>query len=308
MLAWWLGYVVSYVTGYAMSGGGHDAWRWILASSTVPSLIVLLLRIGMPESPRWLLSTGRAAEAQAVVDRHIGPGYALEEMRDPADSRPRLRQLFGGGYGRLVAFVSLFWALQSAPSFAIHTLQAQLLTSLHVRDPLLATMVIIALALLGIVPTTLGLVNTIGRRRLLIGTFVISAIPLALIGVLPASPAWLVITAFVVYTISEAAGSGLQFVYPNELFPTAVRGTAVGFGCAMSRLGAAVSTFLMPLGYTYLGPKDTMLITAVMLVAGALVSYAWAPETRGLSLAEASALGAGSARASPAPANAVTGA
>jgi MFS transporter, putative metabolite transport protein len=291
VLAWWLGYIVSFLAGYAMSGASGDAWRWILASSAVPSLLVLLLRIGMPESPRWLLSVGRAQQAQAVLDRHIGPGYALEEILEPEVPGPRLRQLFTGGYGRLVAFVSIFWALQSAPSFAIHTLQSQLLTSLHVRGPLLATLIIIALALLGIGPTALGLVNMIGRRRLLIGTFVISAAPLALIGVLPVSPAWLVILAFIVYTISEAAGSGLQFVYPNELFPTSVRGTAVGFACAMSRLGAAVSTFLMPLGYTYLGPKNTMLITAAMLAIGALVSLAWAPETRGLSLAQASGLG-----------------
>ena len=308
VLAWWLGYVVSYVAAYAMSGGGPDAWRWILASSAIPSVIVLVLRIGMPESPRWLLSVGRKAEAQAVVDQYVGPDYVLEEIRAPGESRPGLGQLFKGGYGRLVAFISLFWALQSAPSFAIHTLQAQLLTSLHVRDPLLSTIVIIALALLGIVPTTLGLVNTIGRRKLLIGTFVISAVPLAFIGILPVSPAWLVITAFVVYTVSEAAGSGLQFVYPNELFPTHIRGTAVGFGCAMSRLGAAVSTFLMPLGYTYLGPRETMLITAAMLIAGALISYVLAPETRDLSLAEASAIGADNGLSAVAtPINAVTG-
>ena len=48
------------------------AWRWLLASGTVPALLVLILRIGTPESPRWLISKGRLDEARAIAARYLG--------------------------------------------------------------------------------------------------------------------------------------------------------------------------------------------------------------------------------------------
>jgi putative MFS transporter len=52
---------------------GEGSWRWMLATSAVPGLIILLMRIGTPESPRWLISKGRLKEADAVVKRIFGP-------------------------------------------------------------------------------------------------------------------------------------------------------------------------------------------------------------------------------------------
>jgi MFS transporter, putative metabolite transport protein len=56
--AWALGALVAYLVGYAMLGLGDDAWRWMLATPAIPGLLTLLLRLGTPESPRWLLSKG----------------------------------------------------------------------------------------------------------------------------------------------------------------------------------------------------------------------------------------------------------
>ena len=191
----------------------------------------------------------------------------------------------------MTLFVSLFWLLQVAPSFAIHTLQPQLLMMLHVKNPFLATLVITSLSLVGIIPSALLLINHLGRRRLLIGTFVLMALPLGIIGFAPNSPAWLIIVAFTVFTIAESGGSALQYVYPNEVFPTAIRATAMGFATAMSRVGAAISTFLLPIGYSTIGAGPSMLVLCALIVLGLWVAIMWAPETKGLTLAEASALG-----------------
>jgi MFS transporter, putative metabolite transport protein len=286
---WWIGYVASFVIGYLLVGQGGDIWRWMLASSAVPSVIVLLLRLGVPESPRWLASVGRHDEAQVIIDRYIGEGFALSEPELDTRTGSKLAQIFSGNYGKRTIFVSLFWFLQVAPSFAIHTLQPQLLTSLHVKNPFLATLVITSLSLVGIIPTALYLVNALGRRRLLIGTFVLMALPLGIIGIAPASPAWLIVLGFTVFTISESAGSALQYVYPNEIFPTQIRATAMGFATAISRIGAAVSTFLLPVGYSTIGAGPSMLILCALIILGLLVAVVWAPETKGLTLAEASA-------------------
>ncbi len=64
---WTVGFVAAYVTGYFMQGLGPEAWRWMLASSAIPAALVLLMRLGTPESPRWLLSKGRVEEARRVV-------------------------------------------------------------------------------------------------------------------------------------------------------------------------------------------------------------------------------------------------
>ena len=289
--SWWIGYVASFVVGYLLVGYGGEVWRWMLASSAVPSLIVLLLRLGVPKSPRWLASVGRVAEAQAIVDRHIGEGFEVSEPEHDAEGRSKFGQIFHGGYGKLTLFVSLFWLLQVAPSFAIHTLQPQLLMMLHVKNPFLATLVITSLSLVGIIPSALLLINHLGRRRLLIGTFVLMALPLGIIGFAPDSPAWLIIVAFTVFTIAESGGSALQYVYPNEVFPTAIRATAMGFATAMSRVGAAISTFLLPIGYSTIGAGPSMLVLCALIVLGLWVAIMWAPETKGLTLAEASALG-----------------
>jgi MFS transporter, putative metabolite transport protein len=63
---WTIGYVAASVLGIYYADATPDAWRWLLASAGVPALAVLVARIGTPESPRWLQSKGRIAEANAT--------------------------------------------------------------------------------------------------------------------------------------------------------------------------------------------------------------------------------------------------
>ena len=69
-----------------------------------------------------------------------------------------------------------------------------------------------------------------------------------------------------------------------------MRGSAVGLASSLSRIGAAVGTYLVPQALTHLGIGTTMIVAAVITLVGAVVSVAWAPETRGLTLGESSAL------------------
>jgi hypothetical protein len=54
--------------------------------------------------------------------------------------------------------------------------------------------------------------------------------------------------------------------------------------------GAAIGTYLVPKALDHLGIGTTMIIAAVITLIGAVVSLAWAPETRGLTLGETAAL------------------
>jgi putative MFS transporter len=59
---------------------------------------------------------------------------------------------------------------------------------------------------------------------------------------------------------------------------------------SLSRIGAAIGTYLVPEALFHIGIGPTMIIAAVITLIGAGVSVAWAPETRGLTLGESAAL------------------
>jgi len=281
ILSWWVGYTASYVVGYGLSFLPALPWQIMLASSAVPSLILFCLRLGLPESPRWLVQQGRNEVARTVLRTHLQTDI-LPEIE--AQEQLSLLRIIRSPYRGALAFVSTFWILQSAPGFAIHTLQAQLLSQYHVQNALLGSLCITGLTILGILPVSLGLINLFGRRALLIGTFAISMTGLLLLGISPHPTGWMIFAGFILYSVSEAAGSGLQFVYPNELFPTAIRASAVGMACSFSRLGAALGTFLLPMGYARFGMQPMMLVAAGFMLGGLLLSWIWAPETRNTSL------------------------
>lgn len=283
ILAWWVGYTASYAVGYGLSFFPDISWRIMLVSSAVPSIVLFCLRMGLPESPRWLVQQGRTEDAKNIIRE-----YLKADILPSAEHQGQLSllQIIRSPYRGALVFVSAFWILQSAPGFAIHTLQAQLLHQYHVQNALLGSLCITGLTILGILPVTLGLINLMGRRLLLIGTFAISMLGLLLLGISATPASWMIFSGFILYSVSEAAGSGLQFVYPNELFPTAIRASAVGMACSFSRLGAALGTFLLPLGYTQFGMQPMMLIAASFMLAGLLISWMWAPETKNASLGE----------------------
>ncbi|MEU9779490.1 MFS transporter [Streptomyces phaeochromogenes] len=294
VLAWWVGYGVSYWVGWALTGLGDDSWRWMLASGTVPALIFLFMRAGIPESPRWLASRGRMDEAKAVVRKHLGQEVSDEELLAEGRQEQRggsglgnLVEIFKRGYTIPVVFCSVFWICQVAPAFAVRSFQPQMLSAFGVGGTYGASALITTIAVAGI---GLGLVvvNRIGRRSLLISSFVCINVSLIALAVLPLHWAFMVVALFAAFQFFEAAGSGLQFVYPSELFPTDLRATGVGIATAMSRVGSASSTFLLPIAAEDLGVRGTLGIAVAITLVGLVVSYFLAPETKDLGLTEAS--------------------
>lgn len=96
--------------------------------------------------------------------------------------------------------------------------------------------------MLGCIPPMLWL-NTAGRRPLLIGSFAMMTLALAVLGLIPDMGIWLVVMAFAVYAFFSGGPGNLQWLYPNELFPTDIRASAVGVIMSLSRIGTIVSTW-----------------------------------------------------------------
>jgi putative MFS transporter len=91
------------------------------------------------------------------------------------------------------------------------------------------------------------------------------------------------------FALVSSALSALDTVYPSEMFPTSIRATATGICVAFSRIGAAVGTFLLPIGMSAYGVYTVTLVAAGVVAAGLWISVIWAPETRGLTLTAAGA-------------------
>lgn len=282
---WTIGYVAASFSGHYLITQGPDAWRWLLASSALPALLIFLARIGTPESPRWLMGKGRREQAMAIVHRYFGPNVLLIDEA-PVASRQRFMSLFGPRYRRRTAFNSLFFVCLVIPYFAIYTFLPSILTAMHLDQSFATDLLLNALLIVGAV---LGIVLTAvcSRRGFLIGAFVFLAACLALMSLIPMDYRMVIIALFAAFTLMMSAVSNLVGVFPAESFPTEVRSMGVGFATSMSRLGSAIGTALLPLSIVHLGMQFTVGILALVLVAGAIISMVWAPETKGLTLVDA---------------------
>ncbi len=288
-VVWTIGYVMANVLGMAYGDSVPDAWRWLLASAGVPALIVLLLRIGTPESPRWLQGKGRAKEADAIVLKHFGPNVMLdaEGISSTIHARHGYSRLFQTDLIRRTLFNCGFFVSLEIPYFAIYTFLPGILKVIGLHDNFGADLLLNAVLVVGAV---LGIVLTIKlpRRHFLIGSFAITCAMLMTMSVLPPGATLAMIVAFAVFTLTMSAFSNLVGVFPPECFPTEVRASGVGLAIACSRLGSAAGTFLLPLGIAGIGFHYTMMVLAGVLLIGMIVSIAWAPETRNLTLRAAS--------------------
>jgi MFS transporter, putative metabolite transport protein len=287
---WFVGAAVAYIVGQALLQS-PDGWRWMLASAALPAFVIVLLRLGTPESPRWLLKQGRDDEANEVLHEVFGPDATVADLPEEVRENLNVGALIRSGYGKRMVFISIFWTCSIVPLFAIYAFGPKILGALGLTGSLgnYGSAFITVMFCLGCV-AALILVDRIGRRPLIIHSFVWAGLSLLLLGAFPAAAAWIILVLFAAYAIFIGGTQILQWIYPNELFPTEVRGSAVGLASSLSRIGAAIGTYLVPKALTYLGIGPTMIIAAVITLVGAIVSLAWAPETRGLTLGESSAL------------------
>lgn len=265
---------------------GDNAWRWMLSSAAVFALGTLFMRLGTPESPRWLVNKGRVEEADAAIKQVFGPGYGVADLGEPEPSvKATFTSVFKPPYLTRTLFVSLFWMCQVIPLLSIYSFSFDILEKVGLNGNG-AEIFLAALFVAGGIPG-LFLVDKIGRKALLVYTFLGIGVIWGVAGLIPGLPFVLVFGAICAFALLSGASNFLEIVYPNELFPTEVRATAVGIGTAASRIGAAVAVYLMPFALDK-GVNWVLLAGAAISFVGLAVTLAWGVETAGRSLSEAS--------------------
>jgi putative MFS transporter len=285
-LMWATGYASAYFAGFALDGLGPNSWRWMLVSSAIPCFLVLPIRATVPETPMWLTLQGRLEEAARIVRERFGEAVAPPSL--PAAPRSSARQgkwldLFSPAWRRCTAVACVFFTCLVIPYFAVGTFVAQVMSAMNIESGYVGGLIYNA-SLLGGAVCGLLIVDRVSRRAFLIGGFWLAAIAtltLTLWDPLPVVPMTLL---FAVFAGVLSAASNLVYVYLPELFPTTLRASGIGLASAVSRIGSAVSTFLLPVVVARYGVHAALAACVAVLAVGAVLCQVWAPETRDLRL------------------------
>ncbi|AZO09194.1 MFS transporter [Mesorhizobium sp. M3A.F.Ca.ET.080.04.2.1] len=287
-VAWYFGFMVGYTAGYILNLPAPLPWRFIIGTSTFIAAVLFVARLGLPESPRWLWSKGRKDEARAIAHKYLESAEDMADMEKEHVRQGRSMDLFSTKYWRMTVFVSWFWFCVVMPYFAIATFADSVLEKYGLNGGLAGGVGLSMVAMVGCA-VTVAMIDKAGRRLFTVPPQWITMAVFLIIGLWSGAPSALVLGLFLVFSFLNAMNGVLTSIYPGEVFPTEIRGVGTGFAAAVSRIGAGMGTFLLPLGVEQFGVSTVMLIAAAVVFSGAWVSQLWAPETKGKSLSEIAA-------------------
>ena len=244
---WAVGTLIVALAAWAASVAGvADTWRYIFAVTAVPALLGLTLRFFVPESPLYLLRTGRAGEAKVIVNRMLalhGKAPLLPEDQIVASSQVA-EGIFSDELRRRSVLILTIWFLVSVSYYGVFTWMPAKLASDgfgFVRG--YGFLVFVALAQIpGYVLAAYG-VEAWGRRPTLIGFCLLSALGCLLFVVSPDD--MLIGASLLVMSFALLGTWGALYAYTPELYPTASRATGMGTAGAMARLGGLLAPSLM---------------------------------------------------------------
>lgn len=279
-VAWAAGYACAFIVGVLLSNVQAHSWRWMLAAAAVPSLLVLPLRLGVPESPLWLAQHGRSDEAARIVRERIGADVQPPPAVTPLPrTQGRWAELLSPAWRRRTLVACIFFVCQVIPYFAMGTFVSRVLAALQVRNEHLGGVFYNVSLVAGAVGGIL-IVDHLTRRQFLVGGFVLTAGAMLVLTLADSPPAAVTIALFALFAGVLSASTNLVYVYLPELFSTDLRASGIGMAIAASRIGSAVSTFLMPLVVARYGVHAALGACVAVLAFGGVACYLWAPETR----------------------------
>lgn len=278
LVTWTIGYVISYVVGVLMNNMGITSWRLILCSAAIPVSVAYLLRIGTPESPAWLAKNGRVEEALDLIHKYIGSNYGLPAEKGEKASISWFR-LFSPELWRNTVVGGVFFAGQVLPFYAVSLFLPQVMTNLHIENPYFSGVLYNVCTMAGVLFGTYWLADRIGRRTYLVSTFFVITGILAVMFFWRSMPATIGLITICALSLALAVSIVIEFSYPPELFPTEIRGSGVGLTVALSRVGAASGTFLLPVVVEHFGVYTALAGCAGVTLFSGIICHMWAPET-----------------------------
>ena len=295
------GMILVYFVNWAIASQGNDdylhrvGWRWMFASEAIPSLAFLLLLIGVPDSPRWLVMKGRDIEARAVLRRLPDETAAVVLLLAIEASLKRKDDgLFA--FGSLVIVVGILLSIFqqfvgiNAVLYYAPLMFANMGASTHTA--LLQTIIVGAANVLFTVVAMLT-VDRLGRKPLLIVGAVIMAVSMLTLGALFSAHRMgaLSLCMVILYIAGFALSWGpIVWVMLSEIFPNSIKARGMAIAVAVQWLAnLAVSwSFKVLDGNSALNASFNhgfaYLVYGTMSIFAALFVWRFVPETKGRSL------------------------
>lgn len=274
-------------------------WKAMFVVGLIPSVITIPLRWFMPESPRWLASKGRIAEADAVVklleDNATRRGLVLREpvVRpiDPrATARSDWRELFKGIYLKRTLTIWGLWVCAYMINNGMITWLPTLYTQVF-KLPLQTSLgygwITSAVGVIASIFCAL-LIDKVGRKRWYATAFLLALVPLLTLTWLGATSATeVLILATATYAILQTVTFSL-YLYSAELYPTRLRCVGTGLGSAWLRAGSSIGPLMVGFIVGDFGIRYVFSAFAAVALVGGLVTLLFAIETKGRVLEELS--------------------
>lgn len=298
------GILMAFLSNYFLEGvGGEADWRWMLGAMAIPSLIYSVLVIGVPESPRWLISNRNNIGTAKTILSKLGVTDADAEVSNIMASHKhelsagKSSRMFSAKYTTILwlAFMVAFFNQVSGINFILYYAPEILeRAGLAAKDSLFNS---IALGGTNLVFTFVGLyfIDRIGRKTLLIiGSlgYILSLAMVAWAFYTGAGPAFLM-TFLLIFIAAHAIGQGaVIWVFISEIFPNNIRALGQSFGASVHWIFAALITLITPVfldkdnGIFKDNPWPIFAFFGFMMTLQLLWVLTKVPETKGVSLEE----------------------
>lgn len=107
---WALGWILAALIGTFIVGAGENGWRWGFAVGLIPAAYSVYVRLGLPESVRFLESKGRHEEAEEIVAsfEEAAAGQPLDDVH-PEPTASTETSIWGPGLRRRTAALWTIW-------------------------------------------------------------------------------------------------------------------------------------------------------------------------------------------------------
>ena len=289
------GIVVAFLSNALLANIGDNAWRWMLGVAAFPSIAYTLMCLGIPESPRWLLTRkGDRTNGLRVLgliqpdaspqelDRQAAEIVAASSEQKSAKGFWSMRLRVPIALAFLVAFFNQMSGINAILYFAPRIFQ---MTGLGARAALLQS---VGIGITNLVFTFVGLwlIDRLGRRTLLtIGSYgYIASLGLC---------AWAFFThhyaivpaCIFAFIAAHAVGQGtVIWVLISEIFPNQYRAAGQSLGSATHWIFAALLTTFFPALVGAFAPGYIFLFFCGMMTLQLIWVRSMVPETKGVSL------------------------
>lgn len=282
-------------------------WRWMLGVEAIPAIIYFFALFAVPESPRWLLMRGKAAEALQILSRVSGRTQAeadLEAVQESLDTEAHLekgsiKELFLPAM-RLVLTIGIVIAiLQQITGINSVFFYAPMIFEQSGIGTDAAFMQAVLVGIVNLVATVvaIALIDKLGRRPLLITGLVVIASSMLLLAYSFSTASYgpggelidMNATLVLIGILSFVAGFGISlgpvmWVLFSELFPNRLRGIAISFCGLINSSVSFIVQLVFPWELENFGPATTFLIYGSFAIVGLIFVLRVLPETKGRSL------------------------